>query len=206
MLESRDQESGSAAGGIKDGLGLLRVNHGDDEVNNMARSAELAGIALRAKHGKQVLKRVTEAFAVVVAEAINFLEEQVEGFGIAIRQEHTLKNIAEQLGDVLVFVHLLNAFSIEQQAFMPAITLIQQLRPAVFLEVAGEEGRLAAEFFGLAVHVIHEFIDQGDGDLFHLRLRVGTLPTRMSRAESILVLVWVSSMPVSYATNLFSET
>ncbi|HLG15665.1 MAG TPA: hypothetical protein VJH03_14360 [Blastocatellia bacterium] len=48
--------------------------------------------------------------------------------------------------------------------------------PRVLLEPIGEERSLAAEFFRLAVHVIHELVDQRDRYLLDLRLRVGHLP------------------------------
>ena len=41
------------------------------------------------------------------------------------------------------------------------------------IERDGKEAARAAEFFRLGIHVIHEFIDQCDGDLFDLRFRVG---------------------------------
>ncbi len=50
VLVGRDQESGGAAGGVEHGLVLLRVHHLDDEINDVARSAELAGIALGAEY------------------------------------------------------------------------------------------------------------------------------------------------------------
>ena len=50
-----------------------------------------------------------------------------------------------------------------------------QLRPAVAGELAGEEPPLAAQFLGLGVDVVHEFVDEGDGDLLDLALGVGHL-------------------------------
>jgi len=50
-----------------------------------------------------------------------------------------------------------------------------ELRPAVLLVVAGEEPAVAAQFFGLGVHVVHELVDEGDGDLLDLGLGVGHL-------------------------------
>ncbi|MEO5716002.1 MAG: hypothetical protein ABIT37_21155 [Luteolibacter sp.] len=47
--------------------------------------------------------------------------------------------------------------------------------PAVAGVFAGEKGTLAAEFLGLGVHVIHELVDEGDGDLFDLGLGIGNL-------------------------------
>ena len=48
-----------------------------------------------------------------------------------------------------------------------------ELGPAVAGEVAGEELALAAEFLALGVHVVHELVDQGDGDLLDLGFGVG---------------------------------
>ena len=48
-----------------------------------------------------------------------------------------------------------------------------QFGPAVFGIVAGKEAALAAQFFGLGVHVVHELVDQRNGDLLDLRFRVG---------------------------------
>ena len=45
--------------------------------------------------------------------------------------------------------------------------------PAVAGKVSGEELALAAEFLGLGIHVVHELVDEGDGDLLDLGLRVG---------------------------------
>ncbi len=55
---------------------------------------------------------------------------------------------------------------------MPTQAHVQQTAPGVLLELAGEERRHPAQFLRLAVHVVHELVDQGDGDLLHLRLRV----------------------------------
>ena len=75
VLVGGDEEAGGAAGGVEDGLVLLRVDDRDDEVDDVARGAELAGIALRAEDGEQVLEGVAEALAVVVAELVDDLEE-----------------------------------------------------------------------------------------------------------------------------------
>ena len=50
-----------------------------------------------------------------------------------------------------------------------------QLRPAVAGEVAGEELAPAAQRLALGVDVVHEFVDEGDGDLLDLALGVGHL-------------------------------
>ena len=56
---------------------------------------------------------------------------------------------------------------------MAAEGAVHQLGPAVFGELAGEEAALAAEFLGLGVHVVHELVDEGDGDLLDLGLGIG---------------------------------
>ena len=50
-----------------------------------------------------------------------------------------------------------------------------ELGPAVAGELAGEELALAAQLLALGVHVVHELVDQGDGDLLDLALGVGHL-------------------------------
>ena len=50
---------------------LLRVHHGDDKVNNVARRAELPGIALGTENGQQVFKCVAQTFAVVIGETVD---------------------------------------------------------------------------------------------------------------------------------------
>jgi hypothetical protein len=48
-----------------------------------------------------------------------------------------------------------------------------QLGPAIALELARKKAALAAELFGLCIHVVHKFIDEGNGDLFNLRFGIG---------------------------------
>ena len=50
VFPRRNQEAGGAAGGVEDALVLLGVDHLDHEVDDVARRAELAGVALAAKH------------------------------------------------------------------------------------------------------------------------------------------------------------
>ena len=56
---------------------------------------------------------------------------------------------------------------------VPPEPAVHELGPAVAGEVAGEEGTFAPEFLGLGVHVVHELVDEGDGDLFDLRFGIG---------------------------------
>ena len=80
VLERRDEEARCAARGVEDGFVFLRVNNGGDEVNDVARGAELAGVTLRAKNVEQVFVGIAEPFAVVIGETRNFFQEEVEGF------------------------------------------------------------------------------------------------------------------------------
>ncbi|OHC71653.1 MAG: hypothetical protein A3H93_15775 [Rhodocyclales bacterium RIFCSPLOWO2_02_FULL_63_24] len=48
-----------------------------------------------------------------------------------------------------------------------------ELGPAVAGVVAGEKLALAAEFLALGIHVVHELVDERDGDLFDLGFGVG---------------------------------
>ena len=75
VLVGGDQEPGGAAGRVEHGLGLLRVDDLDHEIDDVARGAELAGIALGAEHGEQILEGIAEALAVVVVELVDDLEE-----------------------------------------------------------------------------------------------------------------------------------
>ena len=50
-----------------------------------------------------------------------------------------------------------------------------ELGPAVAGKLVGEELALAAELLALGVHVVHELVDQGDGDLLDLALGIGHL-------------------------------
>ena len=58
---------------------------------------------------------------------------------------------------------------------MAAQPWTHELGPAVARELASEEFPLAAEFLGLGVHVIHELVDERDGDLLDLRFGIGDL-------------------------------
>ncbi len=51
-----------------------------------------------------------------------------------------------------------------------------ELGPALAGVVTGKKGALATQFFGLlvhVVHVVHELVDEGDGDLLDLTFGVG---------------------------------
>ena len=63
---------------------LLRVYNGDNEVNDVARRAELPGIALGAENREQVFVRVSESFAVFVGKSVDLLQKQVQRLGVAV--------------------------------------------------------------------------------------------------------------------------
>ena len=89
---------------------------GDHEIDDVARGAELAGVALGAEDGEQILEGVAEAFAVVVGELVDDLEEDLERFGVAIRQVGVLEDVAEERRDAGVLRHLGDAFGVEVRA------------------------------------------------------------------------------------------
>ena len=93
-----DEESGGAAGGVEDGFVLLWVDELDHEVDDVARGAELPGIALRAKDGEEVFEGIAEAFGVVVFELVDDLEEALEGLGIAVWKVGVLKMSRKRVG------------------------------------------------------------------------------------------------------------
>ena len=66
VLVRRNQESGSTAGRVENLFVFLRVNNGDNEVDDMTRSAELPGVPLRAKDREQIFKSIAEPLAVIV--------------------------------------------------------------------------------------------------------------------------------------------
>ena len=96
VLVGGDEEAGRAAGGVEHGLVFLRVDDGHDEIDDVARGAELPGIALRAEHGEQILEGVAEPLAVVVGEFVNDLEERLQRLGIAVWQIGVLEDVAEE--------------------------------------------------------------------------------------------------------------
>jgi hypothetical protein len=148
VLVGGNQEPGGAAGGVEDGFVFLRGEDFDHEVDDVARGAELAGIALTAEDAEQILEGVAEAFAVVVAELVDDLEKGLERFGVAVRQVGVLEDVAEERRDAGVFGHLGDAFAVEAEHFVAAERWGHELGPAVAGVVAGEELALAAELLG----------------------------------------------------------
>ena len=141
----------------------------------MARGAELASVALGAEDGEEVLEGVAEAFGVIVAEFVDDLEEGAEGRGVAVREIGVLEDVPEKGRDAGVFGHFGDAFAVEAEHLVSAETAIHELGPAVAGELAGEELALAAQFLALGIHVVHELVDEGDGDLLDLGFGIGNL-------------------------------
>jgi len=173
VLVGGDEEPGGAAGGVEDGFVLLGLQDLDHEVDDVARGAELPGIALAAEHGEQVFKGIAEALAVVVAELVDDFQEGIERLGVAVRQVGVLEDVAEQSGQALILRHAGDSISVAAQLVVPG--LLHELCPPVSGELALEELPLPAELLRLGVHVVHELVDEGDGDLLDLGLRIGDL-------------------------------
>src|SRR5262249_44547298 len=106
VFVGRDQESGGAAGGIEDRFIFLGGNDGDDEVDDVARRAELPGVALRAEHAEEILEGVAEALGMVVGKLVDDLEKHLERFGVAIGQIGVLEDVAKERRDAGVLGHL----------------------------------------------------------------------------------------------------
>ena len=68
---------------------------------------------------------------------------------------------------------LTEAHATAGQGFVAAQPGAHQLGPAVTSVFPGKERTRAAEFLRLRVHVVHELVDHGDGDLFDLGLGIG---------------------------------
>ena len=131
VLVGRDQESGGAAGRVEHGLGLLRVDDLDHEIDDVARGAELPGVALGAEHGEQILEGIAQAFAVVVVELVDDLEEHLERFRVAVGQIGVLEDVAEEQRDAGVLRHLGDGFGVEVQGLVAAQPGAHELGPAV---------------------------------------------------------------------------
>lgn len=175
VLVRGDQEPGSTAGRVEHGLGLLGVHHRDDEVDDVARGAELPGVALGTEYREQVFEGVTQALGVVVFELVDDLEESAQGLRITIGQIGVLEYVTEERWDAGVLRHLGDGLGVEVQGLVAAKARAHQLGPAIAGVAVGEELAGAAQLLALGVHVVHELVDQCDGDLLDLALGVGHL-------------------------------
>ena len=184
-----DEEAARAAGGVEDFVAGLRVEAGDDEINDVARGAELAVLTLRAGALQEVFKGVAQFLAVRVGEAVHLGEEHGEDASVAEFQEGVAEDVAEQAGQVrggddsFSFAILLNldlraaknldAARKERDAFVGGDGLREEISPAVFRQFAGEEAAFAAELHGFLVEVVHEFVNERERDEFDLIGRLG---------------------------------
>ena len=75
-----------------------------------------------------------------------------------------------------VFVHLLDGFRVQGQHFKAAQVGRHDTRPTKAGVVTGKKAALATQFFGFGVHVVHELVDERNGDLLYLRFGVGHFP------------------------------
>ncbi len=139
----------------------------------MARGAELAGVALGAEDGEQVFKGVAESFAMIVLEFVDDFEEGAQGFGAVVGEEGVLEEGAEERGDVGVLGDFGQGFGVEDQGGLAAEVGLEEVAPSEAGIRAGKELAPASELFGLGVDVVHELVDEGDGDLFDLAFGVG---------------------------------
>ena len=154
---------------------LLGIDDGHDEVDDVARGAELAGVALGAHHRQQVFEGVPQPLRVVVFELVDDLQKRAQGLRVAVGQVGVIEDAAEQRRDAGVLRDPVERLGVEVQRVVSAQPRVHQPRPAVAVELAHEEAALAAEFLALGVDVPHELVDQRDGDLLDLRLGVGDL-------------------------------
>ena len=175
MLVGGNEEPGGAAGGIEDGILLLRVDDIHDEIDDMTRGAELSGVSLRAEDREEVLEGVAQPLGVVVFELVDDFEEGAQGLRVAVGEVGVVEDVAEERGDARVFRHPGNGLGVEVQGLVAAQAGAHQSGPAVAGEVAGEEFPRPAELFALGVDVVHELVDESDGDLLDLALGVGHL-------------------------------
>jgi hypothetical protein len=113
---------------------------------------------------------------VVVGELVDDFQEALEGLGIAVGEVGVLEDVAEEGWDAGILRHLGDAVGVEGEKLVAADAGLHELVPAEFPILAAKELPLASQLFGLGVHVVHELVDEGDGDLLDLRLGVGDLP------------------------------
>ena len=71
MFVGGKEKTAGAAGRVEDGISLVRVHNLNDEVDDIARSAELAVLPLCAHAHQQVFKSVAQFFAVIITETVD---------------------------------------------------------------------------------------------------------------------------------------
>ena len=142
----------------------------------------------------------------VVAEPVDALQEGAQRLRVPVGKISVVEDVAEQRGYAGVLRHTGDSLGVEIQRLVPAQAGTHQLRPAVAGEVPGEELALPAPLLALSVDVVHELVDERDGDLLHLALGVRHL-AHEDVAGGVYAAFGVSVQHrLSYAANWFSET
>ncbi|MFQ5419577.1 MAG: hypothetical protein ACE5EY_04365 [Anaerolineae bacterium] len=109
----------------------------------------------------------------VIGEVVNHLEEAFQRFRVAVRQVGVLEDVAEQQRNARVFIHLRNRFRIQIQHLKAAHPRRHQFSPTVPGKIAAKESAFPTQLFRFRVHIVHKFVNQGDGNLLHLAFGVG---------------------------------
>jgi hypothetical protein len=149
----------------------LGVEAGDDEINDVARGAELAVLSLGAHALEEVFEGVAQFLAVRVFEAVHLGEEHREDASVAEFQEGVAEDVAEEAGQVSGFLGVadgLDAFGKEGDALVGGDGLREEIAPAVFRQLASEEAAFPANLHGFLVEVVHELVDERQRDEFDL--------------------------------------
>lgn len=170
VLEGGNQKSRRTSSGVKNGFVFLGVDHVHDEFNDVARGSELAVLPLCAHRVQQVFKGVAEFFGMVVRESIDFIEEQLQHLAVTEFKKGVFENAFEEFGNALV-LHVadgLNSLNEFRDTFVAAQGIADEFAPGQVTEVADEKRGLAAQLARLLIDVIHEFVNQGDGNEFNL--------------------------------------
>ncbi len=173
VLVGGDEESGGAAGRVEQAFVLLEIDEGHHEVDDMTRGAELTGISLGTEDGEQVLESVSQAFRVVVGELVDDLQEAAQRLRVVVGQVGVPEDVPEERRDTGILRHPADGFAIKSEDFVTSQPGADQPGPPETGEVPGKELTIATQLFTLGVDVIHELVNEGDGDLLHLALGVG---------------------------------
>ena len=74
-----------------------------------------------------------------------------------------------------IFRHPGDRLGVQIQSLVAAQASAHQLGPAIAGKVAGKKRALAAHLLARGVNVVHELVDERNGNLLHLAFRVGHL-------------------------------
>ena len=104
----------------------------------------------------------------VVVKLINNFKKILEGWRVTIGQKSVFENVAEEQWDTGILGYFGNRFGIKLQGLVTAQPGVHKLSPAITGEVAGEKLTFSAQLLAFCVHVIHELVNEGDGNLLDL--------------------------------------